>query len=73
MNKYKLNFFSTNALPTVLWAGFGPKVSYHSFLNGKRQLLVIEDLNPQTRTTWVMTRWELFCFSLALLTRALRR
>ena len=36
----------------------GPRVTYGL------HLLVIEDLNPQLRTQWRMTRWEMFVFGL---------
>jgi hypothetical protein len=38
---------------TIFWAGWGPLMRYqHGFLD-------IEDLNPEIKTRWRMSRWEM--------------
>ena len=52
---------------TILWAGWGPLVRY----DGK--FLRIEDINPEIKITWAMTRWELVRFGLRCIRVALWR
>lgn len=52
----------------LFWKSWGPRVSYHARLRA----LTIEDLNPELRTHWVLSRWEVFLFGLSLMWGALR-
>ena len=47
----------------------GPYVSYEYARGG---VLHIEDLNPQIKTKWVMSRWELFQFGWRAIWAAVR-
>lgn len=38
---------------TLYWHGTGPLVQYRS------GMLYIENLNPEVRTRWTMTRWQM--------------
>jgi hypothetical protein len=44
----------------------GPLVQYHE------QTLIIEDLNPESRLRWRMSRWEMFKFGVLGIVAAVR-
>jgi hypothetical protein len=48
---------------TLFWHETGPRLAYAI---GERTL-IIEDLNPQTRLTWRMSRWEMIKLAVAIL------
>lgn len=52
---------------TIFWKEWGPAVRW----NGRA--LTIEDLNPEVKMTWVITRIELFTFGLRMIAAALWR
>lgn len=51
---------------TIFWKEWGPLVKWDG------DALTIEDLNPEIKTTWVLSRLELLSFGLKMVAAALR-
>lgn len=53
-------------MTTLFWDATGPLLRYG------RGVLHVEDLNPEMRTHWAMTRWEIFRIGLRCIWAAIR-
>jgi hypothetical protein len=51
---------------TLFWHGSGPKIAYSD------GMIVVENLNPQVKTRWRMSRAEMFKLGWACIRAAMR-